>query len=161
MCHNIIDDFPEKYDNYDGDLQMGTTVDLSGILTLALEREMYTAVLDYSAHFKGDYSAHFDFNLMRRVVWKLIARNPSVVLPKSIRNLSISYESNESWGKKRNLALVLLRAYKNTTFADILGCIASYMHSLLLDNNAAKRDLASFPMVADSSMYDSDGDSYY
>jgi hypothetical protein len=45
MCHNIIDDFPEKCDNFDEDLLVGTTIDLSGILTLALEREMYTALL--------------------------------------------------------------------------------------------------------------------
>jgi hypothetical protein len=162
MCHNIIDHFPEEYDNFDRDLQMGTIIDLSGILNLALEREMYTAVLDFSAHFSAiDYSL-YDSDPLGRVVWKFIARNPSVVLPKSIRDLSNSFERKESWKKNRDLALVLLRAYKNTNFADILGCISSYLSWPLLDKKAAAtRDLACVPMVVDSRIRDSDGDFYY
>jgi hypothetical protein len=99
---------------------------------------------------------------MGRVVWKLTIRNPSVVLPKSIRNLSISFERKASWEKNKDLALVLLRAYKNTAFSDILGCISSYMYCSLLDKEAAaKSDLASFPMVVDNRTYDSEGDFYY
>ena len=163
MCDNIIDYFPEEYDNFDEDQETGTSIYLSGILTHALEREMYTAVLDYSAYFSVmDYS-QYNCNLMGRVVWKLIARNPFVVLPKNIIDLSLSYERNGSWEKNKDLALVLLRAYKNTAFADILGCISSFIYWFALDKKAliVARDIASVPWVGDTTFYDSDGDYYY
>lgn len=150
MCHNIIDYFPEEYDNFNEDVETGFEIILSGIITLALEREMYTAVLYYFAHFRlTKYSDTYYVYPLGRLVWKLIARNPSVVLPKSIRNLSISYESYHSWKKNKDLALVLLRAYKNTTFADILGCISSYLYWDLLDKKAATRDRARNPTLED------------
>lgn len=120
MCHKVIDKIPGKRFIFLSDLG------LSDLLSRALDKGMFKIILTCYALFPTEGIKQFI------LYWHQKCIRVNNAVPMGIGKLVHSIRRKALWENNRDLALVLVRAYKNKNMScgDILEHISSYVHSV-------------------------------
>jgi hypothetical protein len=137
LSREYIDEIPDEFeienDNYqdDYDNDSSRTIYITDIFNLALENSMFRFITEYGAIFDLDYS-------FKKSIWMWMSsqnlngadRND---IPVTVKKFAESYETDELWGKNKEIALILLRFLKDRYQNDVLTHISSFIYSSSLD----------------------------
>jgi hypothetical protein len=153
LIRTYVDEIPQEYTIGKNDIDdeptreyyphNGHIISLPHFFELALRNGEFGFIEEYAALFIADYK-------LKKLIWQWLHKgegNPSFfdnkgppdkVIPIKVRKIALSYERNDLWNRNKDIALVLVRAYKAKYHSDILEHVSSFVYKTSL--NAKARD---------------------